>query len=78
MWPSTIWKLWRAFNHQPCSLVRQTYECHRSKLRKFITFIHDHLVFNDRFAFLQSPIDKLVNLNKYKEVDCVNVLIDKR
>ena len=34
---------------------------------KFITFGYDHLVFKDSFAFLQSSIDKLVKLNKYKE-----------
>lgn len=44
---------------------------------KFITFGYDHLVFKDSFAFLQSSIDKLVKLNKYKEVDGVDVLIDK-
>ena len=44
---------------------------------KFITFGYDHLVFKDSFAFLQSSIDKLVKLNKYKEVDGVDVIIGK-
>ena len=58
-------------------MLGKKYECYRSKLRKFITFGYDHLVFKDSFAFLQSSIDKLVKLNKYKEVDGVDVLIDK-
>ena len=43
---------------------------------KFITFGFDHLLFKDSFSFLSSSLEKLVKLNKYIEVDGVDVLID--
>jgi hypothetical protein len=43
---------------------------------KFITFGFDHLLFKDSFSFLSSSLEKLVKMNKYKEVDGVDVLID--
>ena len=43
---------------------------------KFITFGYDHLLFKDSFSFLSSSLEKLVKLNKYIEVDGVDVLID--
>ena len=44
---------------------------------KFISFGFDHLIFKDSFGFLTSSLDKLVKLNKYKEVDGVDVLINR-
>ena len=45
---------------------------------KFITFGFDKLVFKDSLAFLQSPLEHLVRLNKYKDVDGNDVLLEKR
>lgn len=42
---------------------------------KTITFGFDHLLFKDKFSFLSSSSEKLVKLNKYVEVDGVDVLI---
>lgn len=36
---------------------------------KFITFGFNHLQFKDSYSFLSSSLDKLVKLNKYKEVE---------
>ena len=43
---------------------------------KLISFGFDHLIFKDSFGFLTSSLDKLVKLNKYKEVNGVDVLIN--
>ena len=43
---------------------------------KFITFGFDHLLFKDSLSFLPLSLEKLVKLNKYKEVDGKDVLID--
>ena len=37
---------------------------------------YECLVFKDSFSFLQGSLEKLVKLNKYKEIDGVDVLID--
>ena len=44
---------------------------------KLISFGFDHLIFKDSFGFLTSSLDKLVKLNKYKEIDGVDVLLEK-
>ena len=43
---------------------------------KIISFGFDHLIFKDSFGFLTSSLDKLVKLNKYKEIDGVDVLLE--
>ena len=57
------------FNASKIDVIAQNSE-------KFITFGFDHLLFKDSYSFLQSSLDKLVKLNKYKSIDGKDVLID--
>ena len=43
---------------------------------KFVTFGYEYLGFKDSFSFLQSSLEKLVKVNKNKEIDGEDVLID--
>ena len=60
----------------------QKFECNKKmdviaqNSEKFTAFGFSNLVFKDSYSFLQSSLEKLVKLNKYKEVNGVDVLLD--